>query len=242
MSDIATLSDEIRNASLENTTDPNRQTASASSRRNKGGRSDGAHSAYLCPLLLAVADVLFGGDRSTEGRYAYAPTAERMRNAGFLWDELVAAYARDFTARRLTLAHFDFDAKGHSRGKVQETLLFPPSSAFVDSRLGRSRIPEEAFSHLLVFITQERNGVALDPSEDGRAAAVSALATFSPEPLDEFEPLPPPRHEAAEGRGGRAGGRGGGRNFRGASSTRGRSSNHGRTQGQGGCWTRDAAP
>jgi hypothetical protein len=239
MSDISSLTTGIGKTSLD-TTDSSGGQNTTNNRRSKGGRSDGTHSAYLCPLLLAIADTLFGGDRSTEGRYAYAQTAERMRNAGFLWDELVAAYARDFTARHITLAHFDFDAKGHSRGKVQETLLFPPSSVFVDSRLGRSRIPEEAFSHLLVYITQERNGVTLDPSEDGRAAAAAALAAFSPAPVNESEPLPPPRQQSTDDldRGGRGRHRGGGRNSRGG----GRSWNHGRIQGEGGCWTRDAAP
>ncbi len=121
-----------------------------------------------------------GDARKEDGPYAYGAVAARMRAAGFLWDEIVAGYARDFAARGVTIAHLAFDARGHTHGKQQEVLLFPPQSAFIDSRLGRSRVPEEAFNHLLLFISQERAGAELDPSAEGTEAARAALAAFNP--------------------------------------------------------------
>jgi len=177
-----------------------------------GGGGGGSHSAWLCPLLGAVADALFGGtERATSGPYAYAKVRARAMAGGFLWDALVQGYAVDFAARGLTLAHLEFDARGHTRGLQQEVLLFPPDSPFSFRNVGRSRIPEEAFMHLLLFVTQERGKAPLDPSAEGLEAARAALAAFAPPSLAMPEPLPAPPPPAGGGgkRGGGRGGRGG---------------------------------
>ena len=146
------------------------------SRRTRGGGGcGGTHSQYLCPLLHAVADALYGSDRGPGvARVPYAALRDAFVGAGFMWDELVAAYVRDFRARNVRLADFAFNPKGHARARSQEVLLFPSSYA----PHGCSCIPEEAFTHLQMFISQAACKVAMDPSREGRAAAAAALAAF----------------------------------------------------------------
>jgi hypothetical protein len=131
-----------------------------------------------CPCVFvacgasAVADVAFGGDRSTgSDGYAYAELRAQAQAAGFLWDELVHAYARDWAKRGITLESLAMSKRGHLPGKRQEVLLFPP--AYADH--GEAGIPEEAFSHLLLWVTQQVHKIPSDPTSEGRAAAAAAL-------------------------------------------------------------------
>ena len=119
--------------------------------------------------------MLYGSDRGAGvARMPIGPMRAAFTDAGFLWDELVAAYVRDFRARGVRLADFAFNAKGHARARNQEILLFPALFA----PHGGSKIPEEAFTHLQLFISQSQFHVPPDPSSEGRAAAAAALAAF----------------------------------------------------------------
>ncbi len=86
----------------------------------------------------------------------------------------VRAYARDWSVRGIVLADLQFSARGHTPGKRQEVLLFPPS--YVPH--GASAVPEEAFMHLLLWVTQNVHKIPLDPSSEGRVAAATALAAY----------------------------------------------------------------
>lgn len=153
---------------------------------------DPTNSSHLCPLLRAIADRMFGGFPPDQGEFRYDRLSTRAKEGGYLWDELVDAYTKDFTSRHLTLPHLDFNERGHTRAQQQEVLLFPPGTPFSHRDLGRSSIPEAAFTHLIMFITQDRGGAPLDPSPEGLAAAREALAAYAPAPLAEPEPLPKP--------------------------------------------------
>ncbi len=123
-------------------------------------------------VASAVADVAFGGDRSTgSDGYAYAELRAQALTAGFLWDDLIRAYAHDWAKRGITLDFLQMSKKGHTPGKRQEVLLFPPSYA----EHGEAGIPEEAFSHLLLWVTQMVHKLPCDPTVEGRAAAAAAL-------------------------------------------------------------------
>ena len=197
-----------------------------SSARNGPSRG-GSHSSHLCPLLRAIADTLDGGNRSTDGIYSYSLISQRAKMIGFLWDEMIAAYSRDFSARGISIAHFVFDGKGHTPGRQQEVLLFPPHSAFTDSKLGRSSIPDEAFALLILWISQERHtgnshganstttggGAIVELPLDCIEAARVALESFMP--IDAVqEPLP-----QQQGPRSRGGGGGGGNALAGGGST-----------------------
>ena len=65
-------------------------------------------------------------------------------------------FALDFSARGVTLEHFDFNHKG--------TLLPVSRRRFPCNWGGGSSIPEETFSHILQFVAQDRAGCkGLDP-------------------------------------------------------------------------------
>ena len=204
-----------------------------------GGGGGGSHSGWLCPLLGAIADALQGGEaRAAAGQHSYAKVRARARAGGYLWDALVDAYRKDFAARRITLAHFMFDPRGHTHAAQQEVLLFPPGTPFSFRNLGRSSIPEEAFLHLILFVSQERGKAPLDPSAEGLAAARAALEAFDPPLRAEPEPLPAApgaqQQRGGGGGGGGGGGAGGGGGRSGGRGGRGHGSGNGSAGGWGG--------
>ena len=78
--------------------------------------------------------------------------------------EAPTRHALDWRARRIAFADLMLSKKGHTPGRRQEALLFP--AAF--SPHGASAIPEEAFFHLNLFVSQCVADVALDPSPEVR--------------------------------------------------------------------------
>jgi hypothetical protein len=125
------------------------------------------------PLINAISDSTWGSHESGPF-YPYADIRKQAIDGGYLWDELVAAYVHDWKNRGIQKDDLMLSKKGHAPGKRQEMLLFSP----LFSAHGASNIPEEAFFHLNLFVSQACNSLPLDPSAEGRAAAAAALAAF----------------------------------------------------------------